>query len=344
VRVLVTGHLGYIGTVLTPMLRDQGHDVIGLDSDLYRRCTFCGVIPEVESLAMDVRDVQPGDLDGIEAVVHLAGLSNDPLGDLDPDLTDEINRRASVRLAELCKQSGVRRFVFASSCSNYGAGGPDMLTESAPLNPITPYGESKVRVELEVAPLADERFCPTYLRAATAYGVSPRLRFDLVLNNLTAWAVTTGMVRLKSDGSPWRPVVHVEDIALAFVSALRTPEQDVRNEAFNIGRTDENFRVRELADLVACTVPGCEVTMADDASPDVRNYRVDCAKAARVLRGFTPAWTARRGVRQLYETLAARDLTLEAFEGPTFQRVAHIRRLLEEQILDRTLRTCPAAA
>lgn len=343
-RVLVTGHLGYIGTVLTPMLEAEGHDVVGLDSDIFSRCTWGDDLPECESIIKDVRDVELSDLKGFDAVLHLAGLSNDPLGDLNPDLTFDINWRASVRLAELAKKAGVKRFVFSSSCSNYGAGGQDFLDEKSPNNPVTPYGESKVFVERDLKPLADENFCPTFLRNATAFGVSPRLRFDLVLNNLTAWAVTTGKVMLKSDGSPWRPIAHIRDISLAFVSVLRTPEHLVKNEAFNIGITSENFRIRELATIVKETVPNSEATFADGASPDKRNYRVNCDKAVKTLVGFKPEWTARRGAKELYESYKSIGLTLDEFEGPKYQRIAHVRKLIKEGLLDDTLRPTSIAS
>ncbi|HEX5949811.1 MAG TPA: SDR family oxidoreductase, partial [Actinomycetota bacterium] len=233
-RILVTGHRGYIGTILVPMLLAEGHEVVGLDSDLYQRCTFGDPPADVTAIRKDVRDVEPSDLEGYDAVVHLAGLSNDPLGDLNPTLTYDINHEGSVRLAILAKQAAVPRFVFSSSCSNYGAAGDEILTEESPFRPVTPYGVSKVRVEQDVSQLADERFSPTFLRNATAYGVSPRLRFDLVLNNLVAWAFTTGVVALKSDGTPWRPIVHVEDIAQAFIAVLHAPRERVHNQAFNV--------------------------------------------------------------------------------------------------------------
>ena len=242
-KVLVTGHLGYIGCVLTPMLVSRGHDVHGLDSDLYRNCTFFGSLPDVPHLVKDVRDVAPQDLKGYDAVIHLAGLSNDPLGDYRPELTDSINYSGSVKVAELAKAAGVRRFIFASSCSNYGASGDNFLDEAANFNPVTPYGESKVKVERAVLPLASEKFSPTFLRASTAYGVSPRLRFDLVVNNLTAWAFTTGKVLIKSDGTPWRPLVHVEDIARAYIATMEAPIESVHARAFNVGTNQ-----RELSD------------------------------------------------------------------------------------------------
>jgi nucleoside-diphosphate-sugar epimerase len=344
-RLLVTGHLGYIGTVMTPLLLKAGHEVVGLDSDLYSRCTFGGGIASVPSIKKDIREVEASDLKGFEAVLHLAALSNDPLGNLNPDLTFDINHRASVRLAELAKKAGVRRFVFSSSCSNYGAAGDDFLDESSAFNPVTPYGQSKVNVERDLAPMADDHFSPIFLRSATAYGVSPRLRFDLVLNNLTAWAFTTKRVFLKSDGTPWRPITHIEDISRAFAAVVAAPRELVHREAFNVGRTSENYRMRELAEIVADTVPGCKVEYAADASPDKRCYRVNCDKIARVLPEFKPQWDAKKGARELYETYKKVGLTLEEFEGPKFQRIGHIRKLIEDGIIDPTLRhTTPKRA
>lgn len=337
-RVLVTGHKGYIGTCLVPLLLQEDFEVTGLDTDLYRECTFDGGIASIPEIIKDVRDVTAKDVEGYDAIIHLAGLSNDPLGDYDPSLTEDINCHGSIRLARIAHEVGVRRFVFASSCSNYGAAGDQFLTEDAEFNPVTPYGESKVNVERAVTQLADNNFSPTFLRASTAYGLSPRLRFDLVLNNLTAWALTTGRVYLKSDGSPWRPIVHVEDIARAYVAALKSPIELVHNQAFNVGTTTENYQIREIASIVESVVPGCRVEFATDAGPDKRNYRVDCNRIARTLHNFKPQWTARRGVEQLYEAFKRVGLTLDDFEGERFKRIAHIKKLIAVGHLDSRLR------
>ncbi|WHS91340.1 SDR family oxidoreductase (plasmid) [Sinorhizobium kummerowiae] len=337
-KVLVTGHRGYIGAVLTPMLHQRDHDVTGLDSDIFRSCTFESTLDDTPTMEQDVRDIVANDLVGFDAVIHLAGLSNDPLGDYRPNLTQQINCEASVNLARLAKKAGVRRFLFASSCSNYGAAGSDFLTESAPFNPITPYGVSKVEVEHAVAPMADESFSPTFLRASTAYGLSPRIRFDLVLNNLTAWAFTTGQIYLKSDGSPWRPIVHVEDIARAYIAALEADRELVHNEAFNVGLTTENYQVHEIADIVQAIVPNSRIEFAPDAGPDTRCYRVDCNYIGRRLHAFKPQWTARRGVEQLYEAFCSVGLSLEDFEGERFKRIAHVKKLIRNGELDEDLR------
>lgn len=337
-RVLLTGHKGYIGTVLVPMLLAEGHDVFGLDSDLFENSTFGDGIQDIPEVRKDIRDVEISDLRGFDAVLHLAGLSNDPLGNLNPDLTYEINHAASVHLADLSKQAGIPRFIFSSSCSNYGAGGEDWLTEESAFNPVTPYGESKVWVEQDVSKLADDEFSPTFLRNATAYGVSPRLRFDLVLNNLVAWAFTTGRVYIKSDGTPWRPIVHIADISRAFIAVLHAPREVIHNEAFNVGRNEDNYQIRDLANIVKETVPGCEIDYAPDGGPDKRCYRVDCSKILNTLPEFKPQWNARLGAQELYEAYRKVGVTLDEFEGPRYQRIAHIKKLLSDRSLTDSLR------
>jgi nucleoside-diphosphate-sugar epimerase len=348
-RVLVTGHTGYIGSVLTPLLAAAGHGVVGMDSNLFAPCLLPGQVapPDIPEIAKDLRDLTPGDLDGFDAVLHLAGLSNDPLGNLDAALTYEINEAASAHLAELAKRAGVSRFLFSSSCSTYGAAGDDFLDEGAAFNPVTPYGISKVRFEQKLQSLANDSFSPTYLRNATAYGVSPRLRVDLVLNNLVGWAVTSGRIHLMSDGTPWRPLVHIADISRAFLAVLEAPREVVHDQAFNIGRTEDNYRIRELAEIVAETVPGCAITYAEGAGPDKRCYRVDCSKIARLLPAFQPQWDARKGAVELRDAYLRAGLTAEQFQGPRYVRLGRIRQLQEEQRIDAALRWAagvPAAA
>lgn len=337
-RVLVTGHRGYIGTVMVPMLMQAGHTVFGLDSDLFEQCTFQPGIFDVPQRRLDLRDVQAKDLEGFDAIIHLAALSNDPLSDLNPDITYDINHSASVRLARLAKEAGVPRFLYSSSCSSYGQAGDDFVDETAELRPITAYAISKVRVEHDVAALADARFSPTFLRNATAYGVSPRLRFDLVLNNLTAWAYAKGRVHIKSDGTPWRPIVHIEDISRAFMAVLAAPGEVVHNQALNVGQTEENYRVRELAEIVQAVVPGSRVEYAEGGGPDPRCYRVDFGKIKRLLPEFKPQWNARRGAEELYDAYRRGGLVIEDCEGPRFKRIDHLKHLMATEQVDATLR------
>lgn len=332
--------------VAAPMLAAAGHEVVGLDSGLFDGCDFGEPPPPIAEMRKDLRDLAERDLEGFDAVVHLAALSNDPLGDLNAGLTPEVNYRASVRLAGLAKAAGARRFVFSSSCSTYGAAGDDFLDETAELKPVTAYAESKVAVERELSRLADDRFSPVYLRNATAYGVSPRLRLDIVLNDLVASAFTTGRVYIKSDGTPWRPIVHIEDIVRAAIAVLEAPREAVHNECFNVGLTGENYRISELAQIVEETVPGCRIEYAPGGGPDKRCYRVDCGKIRRAVPSFRPEWNARRGARQLYDAYRTIGLTAADIEGTRYIRLRRIKELLAAGVLDASLRwqAAPVAA
>jgi len=323
---------------MTGRLLAEGYELVGLDTGYFDACDFGVVSCPFPMIRKDVRDINAGDLAGCDAVIHLAALSNDPMGELNRELTLEINYKSSVRLARLAREGGVRRFLFSSSCSMYGAGGDAPLTEDAPLRPLTAYAESKVRTEEEVSKLARPGFSPVFLRNATAYGSSPRLRADLVLNNLAGWAFTTGRIRIMSDGTPWRPLVHVEDIARAFSAALAAPVETIHNQAFNVGVDGENYQVRDIAESVRAALPGSVVEYAGNASPDARDYRVDFGKIRQLLPAFTPVWNASRGAADLIEQFRRNRMTASEFQGPRFTRLARLRTHLESGALDGELR------
>jgi nucleoside-diphosphate-sugar epimerase len=338
-RVLVTGHQGYIGSVLTPRLVAAGHEVVGLDVGLFAECTLGDFDDLVDNRAVDLRDVRPEDCADVDAVIHLGAICNDPIGNLNPGLTYDVNHRSTIRLATAAKAAGVTRFLFSSSCSLYGAGVDDaLLEETAEFAPVTPYGESKILSEQDLLTLADDRFSPIFLRNATAYGFSPRLRGDLVVNDLVGHALLTGEVRLLSDGMAWRPLVHVDDIAAAFIALLEAPREVVHAKAYNVGHSSENYLIRKVAELVAELVPDSRVTFAAGAGSDARNYRVSCDRIAAEVPAFKPQWTVHTGIEQLIEEYRRTGLRIDDLTGERHQRLKRIKGLQAAGLLDQELR------
>jgi nucleoside-diphosphate-sugar epimerase len=340
-NILITGNLGYIGPVLTRLAKEGGHRVVGLDVGYFRDCLAGDEdVPPDRQIERDIRDVSPADLDGVEAIIHLAGLSNDPMGAINPALTYEINLESTARLGELAKRVGVGRFVFASSCSIYGAAGASAgaLDEQAPFNPVSAYAVSKVESEKRLSALADDSFSPVFMRNATAYGVSARTRFDLVLNNLAGWAYATGSVKVMSDGTPWRPLTHIEDISHAALAAALAPRQAVHNQAFNVGRSDANYQVRDIGNAVLAAFPGARLDITGESGGDPRSYRVSFEKALRGLPGFAPRWTLEMGVDEISRFLRAGGLHTFAFDSRLFIRLKQLEHLMKTNAVDSDLR------
>jgi len=338
-RILLTGNLGYIGQVMTRVLNERGYSVIGLDVDYYSGCNFySSTSSPMHQITKDIRNIDASDLKGMDAVVHLAALSNDPLGDIAPVLTENINQSASVNLAKLAKKMGVPRFIFTSSCSLYGISSDDRpLTEEGKLNPITAYAKSKVLAEKGISELSGKDFHPTFMRCSTAYGLSPRLRLDLVVNNLVAWAYLTGEVSIMSDGKPWRPIIHVEDFCAAFVAVLEAPENEVHNEIFNVGINEENYQVKDIANTVAKIVPNSTLKILNKIGSDERSYRVDFSKIKNKLAEFKPAWNLKKGIVQLHDAYKQYKLTKQDFDSDKYFRVRKIKSLMAQRNLDREL-------
>lgn len=339
-KIIVTGHRGFIGTLLTGLLIEKGYSVTGIDCNYFGNdCNFYEdpYKKRVTSIIKDIRDVTAADLEGTYAVCHLAALSNDPMGDLNEDLTYDINHRASVKLARLAKEAGVKKFLYSSSCSLYGIAGDDAVKETADFSPITAYAKSKVYSEQDLLPMAGNDFCVTFLRNATAYGISPKLRIDLVVNNLVGWAVTQKKIRIMSDGSPWRPLVHAEDIARAFIAMIETDASIINGEAFNVGADTENYRVKDIAELIKNRIPECEIEITGEHGSDSRSYRVDFGKIRRMVPAFQPKWTLPDGISQVYEWYQKIGMSPEDFQSRKYIRLKQLDHLMKQGTINENL-------
>ena len=338
-KVIVTGHNGFIGPHMVRLLKESGFYVKGIDTNYFdESCKFSDSIKPDEELIRDVREIKKSDLEGVYAICHLAGLSNDPMGDLNKNLTYDINHKASVRLAKLSKQVGVEKYIFMASCSMYGiADGDIALDESAAFAPETAYAESKVNTEKDVKPMGDEKFSVTFMRNATAYGLSPKLRLDLVVNNLVGWAITTGEIKIMSDGSPWRPLVHAEDIARATVAVVEAPKEQVNGKSFNVGQNSENFQIKDIANIVGEVIPGCKVVITGEHGGDSRSYRVDFSKIEKELPGFKPKWKLKEAIENIYNGYKEFGMNDKYFNGKNFIRLKQLDHLTSEGLLDDNL-------
>lgn len=330
-KVLVTGSGGYIGSVLCGKLLEDGFEVTGLDTGFYVGCNFFKVPYTIRQISKDVRDIAPRDIIGFDAVIHLAALSNDPIGTINPELTSEINFRASVRLAEYAREAGVKRFIFSSSCSIYGIAGEEDVDERGKLDPVTEYARSKVESEEKIAGFADEHFSPVILRNATVYGISPMMRTDLVVNNLAGWAYTTGKMRIMSDGTPWRPLIHIQDICNAFIAVLKAPRPLIHDQVFNVGSINENYRIKDIVDIIKKKMPECDIEYTGEHGADERTYRVNFSKITKVLADhFKPQWNVDRGVEEIFAAYKEKKLLKDDFQGDKFIRLKRIKKLLKE--------------
>jgi len=337
-KILVTGNNGFIGTILVKLLVEKGYEVFGIDTNYFDEdCNLYPYKNDIMDIKKDVRNIAKEDLKDVYAVCHLAALSNDPIGELDPDLTYDINYHASVRLAKLAKKLGVTKFIYSSSCSLYGIAGEEAITEEAEFNPVTAYAKSKVLTEKSILPLSDSDFSVTTLRNATAYGISPKLRVDLVVNNLVGWALTTGQIKILSDGTPWRPLIHAEDIARAFIAVIEAPKEVIKGEAFNVGKNSENYQVKDIATMIKAVLPDCEIIITGEHGPDSRTYKVNFDKIGRMLQGFDPQWNLKKGIEQIVNYYKQYGMSSNKFNDRYFIRLKQIKYLVDKGLVDSTL-------
>jgi nucleoside-diphosphate-sugar epimerase len=335
-KIIITGHSGYIGSLLVKLLKQSNYEILGIDTNYYGKdCEFFNPELEINELNKDIRLINEKDIEGAYAVCHLAAISNDPMGDINPELTLGINYRASLKLAETAKRAGVKKFIYSSSCSMYGISYDiNALDENAEFNPVTAYAKSKVESEKDIIPLADENFSVTFLRNTTAYGISPKLRLDLVVNNMVGWAVTTGKIRIMSDGTPWRPLIHAEDIARAFIAVIQSPKESVNKKSYNVGINSENYQIRDIAEIIKEIIPDTEIIITGEHGSDSRSYRVNFDKIHNELKNFQPKWVLKKGIEEIYESYLKYKMNDEKFNGRYFTRIKQIKYLIENKLVD----------